>query len=294
MIAKALFLFFVLVSLYCISIQVVQPSLRISLNQWQTNLVKAQNFLYTADSCRNVVVGSSLSARLDIPELCNLSFVGLSAFDGMRMLQSTDYKLDTIYIETNILLRSEDEVFTAQLTNPFLFQAKKHILALREGKQPLAILIKESYEGLQKLKRGNKKTVTAPAAVDPALFDKLLANQVLLYSTPPTNQALNNSMVRLHAFVKEFEERGAQVVFFEMPVHKKLCNLPVSISLREYMHKTFPPNRYNYIVQPDCGAYHTTDGVHLSEQEALHYLAYFQRHCSRLTSFDSVNQLENR
>lgn len=276
MIGKALLLFLALVILYCISIQVIMPSIQVSQHQWQTNSIKAQNFLYTADTCTNVVVGSSLSARLNVSELCNLSFVGLSAFDGLRMLESTNYKLSTIYIETNILFRDEDSDFTGQLTNPFLYYTKKYIPALRDGKQPLAIFAKTGYETFRHIKNGNKKIATSVTTVDPVLFDKLLANQINLYATVPTSEEMNRSMSKLQKFVEKFKKRGIRIVFFEMPVHEKLCDLPLSVQFRKSMRKAFPPAQYRYIPQPDCRAYHTTDGVHLTEQEAIRYVAYFR------------------
>jgi hypothetical protein len=59
-------------------------------------------------------------------------------------------------------------------------------------------------------------------------------------------------------------------------INYKLINSPRSLIIRNEFYKTFPKEKYNYINTPDSIYFRTIDGVHLSDEEAKIYTAYFK------------------
>jgi hypothetical protein len=277
MIRKTLVASVFLLTVFCISAQWLIPTVQVSQHQWQENLIKAQNFIYTSsDTSQRVIIGSSLAHRIDIDGYYNLSFSGLSIFDGLRIISHVPHPPRKVFIETNMILRREDEQFTGQLINPLLYQLKKYVPALRDGKQPVSLVVDGCYQVLKQLK--NKGKVVAPEAVpiNLGLFKSMLGYQINAYSKTPGSNELTYAITQLKQFVGALEAKGVEVVFFEMPVNEKLCKLPVSECVRRVFYENFSPTKYAYIVQPGCADYHTTDGVHLSPIEAVRYETYFK------------------
>src|SRR5262249_7428133 len=133
------------------------PELSASQAQWQQNLHKAERFLYTDDKPKAVIVGTSLAARLRLERVAgyeNVSFSGLSIFDGLSVLRHKDKLPSVVYIETNGLLRTSDRNFSETLFAPVPFLLRRRVMALRADKQPLA-LIGQSF-GIALRKRGRQ------------------------------------------------------------------------------------------------------------------------------------------
>jgi hypothetical protein len=257
-----------------------------SQNQWQANIIKAQKFICgNTDTVEKVIVGTSLSYRLvmdSLPGTYNLSFSGQSIYDGLNILVHKE-KIPTIFIEMNVALFKENEDFTSALSSPVLFYPKKEIRALREDKQPIAII-------------GNKMSVdfmdhfimkckyffhlqpqqSGEQANGNELFEKMLQLQVKEYSKIPDHQLVMECFNELERYIRILEQMGTRIVFFEMPVNKQLKQLPKAKMIRETFYNKFPEGKYMYIPMPDSIAFKTTDGVHLDEQEALTYTRYLK------------------
>jgi hypothetical protein len=68
-------------------------------------------------------------------------------------------------------------------------------------------------------------------------------------------------------------KEGANVVFFEMPVHPQLYASARAVAERAAFRRTFPPSEYTYLRDPECERYHTTDTVHLDSDAARNYFS---------------------
>ena len=71
------------------------PQLSASQHQWQSNLIKAEKYLYDDHQpAKNAIVGSSVSERLvmeSMPGFENLAFSGLGVLDGLDLLRYKDH-----------------------------------------------------------------------------------------------------------------------------------------------------------------------------------------------------------
>ncbi len=254
-----------------------------SQHQWQVNIVKAQKFIYNEnDSFQNVIVGSSLSCRLimdSIPQTYNLSFGGQSIFDGLNILNHVDKLPKNVFIEMNFVLKAEDENFTSSL-NSILYYPKKKLLSLRDDKQPIGIIgSKISYRLTGRI-IGHAKfffnlTKKKDNNVDD-LFPKMLQLQIDYYLKIPSELLIKESFRNLKVYVSELEKKNINVVFFEMPLNNQLNILPRACLIRKTFYEIFPESKYKYISMPDSEKFVTSDGVHLTGEEAVIYTMYLK------------------
>jgi hypothetical protein len=257
-----------------------------SQHQWQSNIIKAQKFIYNdTDSFDNIIVGSSISCRLvmdSLPNTYNLSFSGQSIFDGLELLSHKNKFPKNIFIEINFVLRPENKNFTSSLNSPILYYPKKFLPSLREDKQPIAIIGEQlsvhftsniigktkSIFGFTQKQTTNKNNHT--------FFDKMLKKEMENYSTLPDSSLLIKSFSDLEIYVKALEEKEVNIIFFEMPVNSQLTDLPRAKLIRSTFFEYFPKAKYTYIPMQDSVQYKTTDGIHLNKEEALRYTLYLK------------------
>ena len=255
-------------------------------NQWQGNLVKAQQFIYTKDGYTNVIVGSSLSSKIlsdSLPNTYNLAFDGLSIYDGLEILTHMKKLPENIFIETNVVLRTADTNFTSGLFLPIQYYSKKYIKALRDDEQPIAIIGNQiSWRITNKIISGFKSIFYSPPTLnnkpddESSVFKKMLAIQVKDYSKIPDKLKIIESFMKLKKYVSELENKGVNVCFFEMPVNKELINLPSATIIKSKFLSDFPQTKYTYIMVPDSANYVTGDGLHLNNESAIAYTRYFK------------------
>lgn len=276
---------------YSLYAAVVQPERYVIQHQWQENLIKTEKYIY-AGNADKVIVGSSLSgieAMNNLKGYYNLGLAGQGIFDGLKIISKQQQFPEKVYIEMNKILKPEDRAFTWSVTNPLSYYLGKYNPAFRNGKQPLAIVGGKLLVAIYTLKKKVKAASVQPRVnTGPApnvqkgwskeslvIFDKLLNQQLESGIKTPDSTALALAFDNLAYYVDLLEKKHVEIIFFEMPVNQRLCDLPTPNAIRKGFYKRFPPNRYQYIRQPDCKSYHTEDGIHLTEDEGAVYTRYF-------------------
>lgn len=276
-------------SLYALSLK--SPSYVVQ-HQWQNNSIKAEKFLYD-DHSKNVIIGSSLAARMDLQktkDYYNLSLSGQSALDGLKTLTRKKELPDRVFIEMNTALVPENSNFTGSLLNPVLYNLRMINPAFRDGMQPLAILSRMISSGVRKvsneIKRNFKtekpKKKSSKITSGSQLFDELLAEKIKDYNTKPGSEEIEQAFNALTESVDFLQKQKVEVIFFELPVNPALCDLPKAQIIRKRFIKQFPPSKFRYIPQPDCNEYRTSDGIHLNEAEADRYTFYFLNYADKM------------
>jgi hypothetical protein len=254
---------------------------------WQNNAMKAQQYIYDDKTPPNVIIGSSLANRLNMDNLANmynLSFAGLGIFDGLAILRTKRALPKNVFVEMNIPQREENKKFTSYINSPILSPLKRYIPSLRDGHQPVSVFETTLINSLKKNQSDPKANESHGEGVHDDVFDKLLAIEVINYSEIPDKDLFKERFDELQRDVSALEKRGVNVIFFEMPVNAKICNLPRPRTIRSYFHKYFPATTYSYIPMPDCGDYKTTDGAHLTDEEAVRYTNYLKLKIDPLVS----------
>lgn len=254
-----------------------------SQHEWQDNLIKAENFIYSErDSFEHVILGSSLSCRLsmrDLPEMYNLSFAGHSVLDGIEVILRSGKKVRNVYIETNYPEKPEEAKFVQSLFSA-LYYPRKYLHALRDDKRPLSIIGTKLSKSLTSRVTDRIQLMTARSGDSdpkPMGFTRQLTDiRSQTYSQTPDDSLLAQSLRNLRERINLLEERGTKVVFFELPVNQRLIYLASPSLTRSRYLEWFPATRYRHIPLPDSLDYVTTDGIHMNREDASRYTKYFK------------------
>lgn len=259
-----------------------------SQSQNQYNVIKAQKFLYDIDSIKNVIVGSSLSCRIindSLKNTYNLSLNGLSIFEGLKILIQKKKLPENVFIEMNVVSRSENIEFTNTLISPISFYPKKMLLSLREDKQPLVILAENSIIPIQRFFENFKNKVNRfyfnkdkpNIKIDnKELFSKILNERINEFSKVPDSIKLAQNFFKLKKDICYLESKNVNIIFFYMPVNYKLNNLLLTTHLKKEFQKYFSIKKYEYLFPAIDYKYETTDGIHLKDDEALYYTMFLK------------------
>lgn len=269
---------------YNVVVPRVMPKWRTWQSTSQTNVIKAQRYLYDDQHYRTVILGSSLATRLvddSLPaDVCNLAFGGQNVQDGLAVLAHRDDAPRWVVLETNFLFRPENRNFQrSQLAPGFLF-LRRWVPALRDEYQPVGVLKGWASARSEAAHKGFPMALTP--AVHDAVFDKMLALQEKDFRIPPRPTQVDSVMQRLAELIHAVEARGARIAFFEMPVDPALMDLPYATATRSGLERYFPLDRYPRIPVPDPHGFNTADALHLDEPSALSYTIYLRKELARL------------
>ena len=280
MIKKALLTTGIVLMIHYLFIVIFPPSWDTGQHLWQDNLIKAQEYLYQNERADGVIVGSSLSARLDQavlpPYTLNLAMGGLSIYDGLKVVLQRPSLPKYICIETNLITRSASADFEKSLLSLVMHPVRSWWPNLREKNQPIGIL--SGYILSKISKPRSAKVKSSKSDVDKADTDRVFAQMLEQAKSEkhqlPDQKLVENRIAELKGLVGDLSARGVKVCFYEMPISQELCDYPYPRRIREMMDMHFPSSEYQYLPLPDCSRYNTTDGVHLDQKSAKEYTAW--------------------
>ncbi len=294
--------------IYTILIYAIKPK-TICLNQGQINVVKLEDYVF-GEGKKYVIVGSSLShIYITSPrseDYSDLAFPGSSIYDGLEIIKKSGFVPRVIFIEANYYHKIT--YWTLDMNTaifmPVVFQLKRNIPSLQEKYQPMNILIPYVNQTVLVIKNKindiSKDDKPGHAAVMPSrstqskksAFEVFLKLYMEEYSKIPDKKVVDKSVTLLKKYTKYFREKGVKIVFYEMPVDKKLCPAPQAVYLRTYLRKQFKPGDYGYIPVPDCSSYKTGDGIHLNPASQVMYKNYFFQEVDKILNVGSVKKFK--
>ena len=87
-------------------------------NQWSKNVIMVQDLAVRETSPHTILIGSSMSARLDLGKLnddvFSLTLAGKNTLDGLQILERTGHIPKLVLLETNALTGLSDTTFVDQ------------------------------------------------------------------------------------------------------------------------------------------------------------------------------------
>jgi hypothetical protein len=270
MIKKALIIGLILSLIYSFFIAKFSLTWNTAQYDLQENIIKSQSYTLDDKNYESVIVGSSLSARLDltnIQSIYNLSMAGGSLFDGLNIIQQKKQLPQKVYIEINVAERPENEMLIESIKNPVSSVIKKNVPITREEYQPVGVLISYIFYRLEGKNAVHKK--------DDAVLQKLVQEEIVQNQKNMDSIAINKNFKNLKMAIQKLEKQGVKIIFFEIPVNEKVCGLAKPSQIRNAFFANFPVSKYKYILQPNCTGYQTTDGKHLAPEEVQKYMKYF-------------------
>ncbi|MBT8339770.1 MAG: hypothetical protein KJP07_07130 [Desulfatitalea sp.] len=254
------------------------------MNQWQSNVIAAEEYIYENKNCPYVIVGSSLSATIDLPGLdyWNLAFAGGNSMTGLDIIIKSNATPKYVLYETNVF-QKPDNNFTKDLLSPILWKIKSSIPSFRKKYQPLNIMFylldsfarrlksatnKPAGQSINAAPSNENKTLTPELNSQDSLTEILIHKQFEDYQKLPDEKANELLFSKLKDAINILKERNIKVIFFEMPIHYELVDLPYPKHLREKFFENFPKDNHIWLDHRVDKKYKSIDGVHLDPPSA--------------------------
>lgn len=269
-IAASLVVFAVLFTGYAIAIPAAFPEGGDGTNQWQMNVIRAQRYVYGQQERPTVLVGSSLSARLDegaiAPGCFKLATAGGSATTGLEVVRRSGRVPRVILVEANdTLLRGVDAGLLVSIEARGPLDLRRAMPVFRAEYQPVTLL-----HGFIRHHRGGAKDATGEGGARPANFEALLAEQKAAVYKKLEAEVADKKLADVEVALRDLMARGTRVLFFEPPVHPEVAAAPLMSAMRATLLRRFPPARYRWAPR-SAEAFETTDGLHLTKGSARRY-----------------------
>jgi len=242
----------------------------------RANYMHAQNFVHDSPADVRVIVGSSMSDRLDEVKLgadhVKLTFPGGGPFTGLELIRGVGKRPPVLWIETNAILRDAE----ADLLSDALASWRR---GLREASPVFKEEGRPSEFGVGFLKAVVAKAckVAAPLtgkpeaaepALDASVFEDIMKqNRIHLDKLPP-EAGLEDRVRKLGGLVDELTRAGVRCVLYEMPIDATLKNLAEPAAVRKAVGERFPKGQYQWLDLSRDKPWETTDGIHLKPHEA--------------------------
>lgn len=258
MIKKSFVLLFALLTLYEIKLRVGYESNAWGQNQWQNNIVKAQEFLY-GEKKNLLITGSSQSAGLNFKESVkanNIAFRAGNSLEGMELITKTKYENGLILVETNSLLNEVDPYFIQSLLREPLKTMRQHVWSLREKNQPVTIL---SGVVMPYLRTFESDPTGSLDTKEYTLQNELKKSEVVQLRAHKT-------LSKFKALLELIRQNGNKILLYELPMSQRLYKTKKYMVIRDFVLNELHQYNYYSIPEPQWSRFETTDGIHLTEE----------------------------
>jgi hypothetical protein len=288
-ILRPVLIFLFLMSFYQVLVSggVLPASDGASVNQ--SNIVKAQRYVYQDDSdLKMVIVGSSLAANLNVKHIGegvkSIALGGGSSQTGLEIVKRSKSKPRIVLVEINdTIIRKIDSELLDSLYHPIFYWMRQYLPMLREEYRPVSVFI----NSLKSRSKQNQKLMSREALdslegrnVTPELSQKAIQTTVDIQSKPLSEKDAKNMKQEADLMKNQIAEikknTGAKVVLFDIPQESRV-NATLRIKqVRELAKKLFPPDRFEWLPPPKEREWRTNDGIHLIRSDARDFAEFLR------------------
>jgi hypothetical protein len=262
----------VVTGLYAVLIGLWQPDVRFGQDQGSDNAIAIERFLYGRPPAA-AIVGSSQAERFPAgalgPDVANLALAGKNPLVGLSIIARSRQTPRRIYVEINHVDQPADTAFVDGVFAEPFHTLKRFVAALRTGYQPVNLAVSL----MRRATRGRDEVYYA-RIVDPPLHDTLIARQQRLLARPPDPALLRASLTELDRVAALLAGRGAELVFFEMPIDPALEAASAIVAVRQAARAALPSDRICWNEDFAPAGVPSTDGIHLDSDTAAAFWAH--------------------
>lgn len=235
----------------------------------RSNYSHAQHYIHEMPADTKVLVGSSMSDRLSVGLLgkdhAKLTFPGGGPLTGLEIIHATGRKPQVLWIEINVILRAAEEDLLADVLSPWRREIRERSDIFVEKGRPSAYGVGFLKAVVKKVTKGE----TPPTAeLDSSVMDGMMAANIEHHSKVPDPAKLAAAVSRMGTIADELAAAGCKVVFYEMPISPELSGLAEPAAVRKAVKERFPDGKYRWLDLSRELPYQTTDGVHLTAEDA--------------------------
>jgi hypothetical protein len=207
-----------------------------------------------------VLVGSSLTSKLgncQDPRFVNIGLMGRGNLDGLTILSKISAKPKVVFVEVNFNARELNED-VVNYNVPLKSWLYRYFPIFRTEKNLVSILVSNAFS--QNI--SSKASSTARSAKK---YDELVNEFVITSRVMGTEQ---KNVEKLYKLAKELKQNGVQVVLVNYPVDYRVKNtVAYQKNIRLVKDKM---SEFEY-VSVQGKNYKTTDGVHLTQEDAQRF-----------------------
>jgi hypothetical protein len=244
------------------------------------NFLRAQRYVHDKHSKTKVILGSSLSIRLNQAILgqgyFKLALGGGSIFTGLEIIRHAKKHPAVVLIEINQLGWNVDNELLHDLFAPWRKKLRNYSPIFKEEGRPANFVNGVGEIFVRTICHWSSQLLgQAPApdlssgtsALNPALFSRLVRmyHDQALAGAPA---GLPGQANRLGDYVDALTRDGSICILYEMPIDSSLSGLPAPVAVRNAVETRFPKDRYHWLEFPRDHNYDTYDGLHVSQAEA--------------------------
>ena len=259
----------VITTLYALLIAVWAPDVRSGQDQGSDNAIAIEHFLYGKPPVA-AIVGSSQAERFLAdalgPDIANLALAGQNPLVGLSIIARSGHVPRRIYVEINQIGGPVDTALVDGFFAQPGYTLKRIVKALRTAYQPVNVLVSL----VRRTVRGRDE-IFYPQLDDPVLHDTLVAREQGLLDMPPDATLLDRNLADAKRLIAALAARGAETVFFEMPIEPQFEHAAGVVAVRQAVHAAFPPDQTCWNATGAPAGSPTTDGVHVDSDTAARF-----------------------
>ena len=226
-----------------------------------TNSIKLENYLYKEQADEKaLVVGTSLSAHARHPDLTNLSLTGGAALTVLEILASKRKLPAVILVESNFLYYETDQ----DLVEKFSSDYHERVPLLQYRYRPMSLIL----GGIATANSDVSDMVKVPSKskINLDIRRKKLKPNLEAAEKEFKQEALRRLIGKLHFLIKEIEDKGTNLIFYETPFDPSIAIQPRHRQWKETLRKAFPKRDLHQVVVMNL---ETSDGIHLCLEGVL-------------------------
>ena len=246
------------------------------VTQFESNVIKAQRYVYQNQSDSMVLVGSSLTDNIKpeyiVSNVTNLAMAGGASQTGLEVIKKRAVKPSTLLVELNYTIdRKVDAKLVDSLYDPVLYLSRLAFPMFREEYRPVSILV---YYLKNRSKQQDKDKIN-----NSELTEKEIGRLVEEGNKPLSEK--REKTIRSEAeYIKnqlaELKQQGWRIVLFDVPGEERVQNTKMYQQSRSLMRSLFPKDSFEWLPEPPSKNWITSDGVHLVRSDAEEYALFLR------------------
>lgn len=224
------------------------------INQFQTNTIKAQRYIYEQHNELNLVlVGSSIANNIQADyirsDVANLGMAGGCTQTGLEIIRHNSVKPKVVLAEINSTIeRGEDRELVKTLFNPFWRVVRDRVPIFRQEYRPVSAFVYNLREGNRKSQNLTQESFKESPLRQREIERIIAENSSLL--PEDLEEKIKQEAKVLKAQIADLERDGIQVLLVEFPGETVVEQTVRGKQVRELARSLFPRDRYHWLPEP--------------------------------------------
>jgi hypothetical protein len=285
-ILRPLLVFLLIMSCYqaLVSGRVLPAADGASLNQ--TNIVKAQRYVYQNNSdLKMVMVGSSLAANINAKDIGegvqSIALAGGATQTGLEIIKRSPVQPPIILAEINYTIsRKLDSELLNSLYHPVFYWVRRYLPIMREEYRPVSVFIYYLKNRGKQDKNISKEELDKREGrfLTPELSQRGIQMAVDAESQPLSEketETIKKEAALIKSQIADIKNNSkARLVLFDIPMESRVDDTLRRKQVRALSKQLFPPESFEWLPPPPPREWRTNDGIHLIRSDSIDFAKF--------------------